>query len=228
MHKWKTNFSLSLFYITRKECSLDVEIAASGYTKEMQEDDELLYPAGLDAGHKAEFSPPEQDAEGKRRLCSATDQETEKDFTDEGEDASEELEQTSEEDSADEIEQSLGLKELCSALQPVEGQIIAARDGAKAASSVIDFSEDKKKIEKSTKIEDQTGQGEDPADKENEDECPDLVDLSTLNREFRPFRYRSVLIVEELFMCVFFIFPFKEISLFQVLGIFLFRCPDLN
>ncbi|XP_060091632.1 serine/threonine-protein kinase RIO2 [Heteronotia binoei] len=173
----------------RKECSLDVEIAASGYTKDMQEDDALLYPAGLDdEGHKAELSSPEHHAEGRRKLCSATDQEMERDFSNEVEDASEELEQTYEEDSADESEQSLDLKDLCSALQPVEGQIIAARDGTKAVSSVIDFSEDEKKMEKSTKIEDQTGQGEDPADKENEDECPDLIDLSTLNREFRPFR----------------------------------------
>ncbi|XP_077203799.1 serine/threonine-protein kinase RIO2 [Paroedura picta] len=170
----------------RKECSLDIEIAASGYTKEMQEDDELLYPAGLDdEGHKAEFSPPEQGAEGKGRFCRAP----ERGFTDEVEDDSEESEQTSEEeDSADESEQSLGLKELCSVLQSVEGQIIAAGDRAEATSSVIDFSEDNKKIEKSIKIEDQTGQGEDPADKENEDECPELVDLSRLNREFRPFR----------------------------------------
>ncbi|XP_048359184.1 serine/threonine-protein kinase RIO2 isoform X2 [Sphaerodactylus townsendi] len=178
----------------RKECSLDVEIAASGYTKEMQEDDELLCPAGLDSeGHKAELSPPVQDAEGKRELYYGTDEETEGDVTDEVEDPFEDqfsgdLEPTSEEDSADESEQSLDLKELCSALQPVEGQIIAAEDRAKAVSSVIDFSEDKKKIEKSTEMEDQIGQGEDPADKENEDKCPDLVDLSKLNREFRPFR----------------------------------------
>lgn len=172
-----------------KECSLDVEIAASGYTKEMQEDDELLYPASLDdEGHKAELSPAGQDAEGEKRSCSATDLETETDFTDDVEDASEDLGQTSEEDSANESEHSLDLKELHSALQPVEEQIIAAGDAAKAVSSVIYFSVDKKKMEKSTKTEDHTGQGEDPADKENEDECPDLVDLSTLNREFRPFR----------------------------------------
>ncbi|XP_054843234.1 serine/threonine-protein kinase RIO2 isoform X1 [Eublepharis macularius] len=174
----------------RKECSLDVEIAASGYTKEMQEDNELLYPAYLDDGsNKTEFSSSVQDAEGEMALCSGADQETEGDFAAEAEDRfTEDLEQTTEEDSTDESEQSLDMKELCSALQPVEGQNIAAADRAKAVSSIIDFSEDKRKIEKSTNIEAQGGQGEDPADKENEDECPDLVDLSTLNREFRPFR----------------------------------------
>lgn len=205
----KLIFPYFSFYISSKECSLDVEIAASGYTKEMQEDDELLYPASLDdEGHKAELSPAGQDAEGEKRSCSATDLETETDFTDDVEDASEDLGQTSEEDSANESEHSLDLKELHSALQPVEEQIIAAGDAAKAVSSEIYFSVDKKKMEKSTKTEDHTGQGEDPADKENEDECPDLVDLSTLNREFRPFRYRTALMVKELFMCIFFVFPF--------------------
>ncbi|KAJ8285153.1 hypothetical protein GJAV_G00022870 [Gymnothorax javanicus] len=32
----------------RRECCLDVEISASGYTKDMQEDDQLLHPACLD------------------------------------------------------------------------------------------------------------------------------------------------------------------------------------
>nr|XP_028605083.1 serine/threonine-protein kinase RIO2 isoform X4 [Podarcis muralis] len=182
------------FKDVRRACSLDVEIAASGYTKEMQEDDELLHPAGPhDEGNETACSPGAQGSEGAETLCSGTDQKTEGDFTEEVEDATKDLGQSSEEeeeeeDSADESEQSLDLREFACALQQAEGQIIAARDRANAGCSVIDFSEDEKKIEKSTKIEDQTGQGEEPADKDCEDECPDLVDLSTLNREFRPFR----------------------------------------
>lgn len=218
-----------LFSFARRECSLDIEIAASGYTKDMQEDDELLYPTGPDqGGFKTEFSPVEENPEGEIALCSGTDQKTDSDFTDEVKDAfgneySEDLVQSSEEDSADESEPSLDLKDFSHALRQVEGQIIAAGDKSNAESSVIDFSEDKKKIGKSTKIEDQTGQGEDPADKEYEDECPDLVDLSTLNREFRPFRYRFILRVEGLFMYLFFVFSFLKMSPFQVLGIFHFR-----
>ncbi|XP_003216424.1 serine/threonine-protein kinase RIO2 [Anolis carolinensis] len=175
----------------RRECSLDVEIAASGYTKEMQEDDELLHPAGPhDEGHETLGA---QNPEEGITLENGIDQKADADFTDEAQEASEVLEQTSEEDSADESEQSLELRELSSALQQVEGQIIATGHGANTEGSVIDFSEDKKKIEKSTKIEDQTGQGEDPADKEYEDECPDLIDLSTTNKEFRPFRDEEAL-----------------------------------
>nr|XP_020648880.1 serine/threonine-protein kinase RIO2 [Pogona vitticeps] len=170
----------------RRECSLDVEIAASGYTKEMQEDDELLHPACPDdESHKIAGA---QNPERGICVCSGTDQATVGDVTDEVEEASEDLGHPSEEGSADESEQSLDLREFSCALQEDEGQITAARDGANADSSVIDFSVDKKKIEKSTKIEDQAGQEDDPADRAYEDECPDLVDLSTLNKEFRPFR----------------------------------------
>ncbi|XP_042304266.1 serine/threonine-protein kinase RIO2 [Sceloporus undulatus] len=175
-----------MFKDIRRECSLDVEIAASGYTKEMQEDDELLYPVcPHDEGHET-FDT--QSPEGGATLGSGTDQKTDKEQK-----ASEILVQTSEEDSTDESEQSLELQEFSCALQQIEGQFIAAADGANTEGSVIDFSEDKKKIEKSTKIEDQTSQGEDPADKEYEDECPDLVDLSTLNKECRPFRDEGTL-----------------------------------
>lgn len=45
-------FSLSkcitFFSFPRREDSLDVEVSASGYTKEMQADDELLHPVGPD------------------------------------------------------------------------------------------------------------------------------------------------------------------------------------
>ncbi|XP_061479049.1 serine/threonine-protein kinase RIO2 isoform X2 [Rhineura floridana] len=178
----------------RRSYSLDVEFAASGYTKEMQEDDELLYPAGPhDEGNETELSSSGQNSEGEITLCSGTDQETERDFKDEEDDVSEDLVQSSEEDSTDESEQNLDLREFSCALKQVKGQIAAAGDMANADSSVIDSFKDKKKIEKSTKIEDQAGQEEDPADKEYEDECPDLVDLSTLNREFRPFRDEETL-----------------------------------
>lgn len=165
----------------------------------MQEDDELLYPTGPDHEDlKTEFSLSEKNPEGEMALSCGTDQKIDRDFTDDafGNALSEDLVQSSEEDSTDESEQSLDLKEFSHALKQVEGQIIAAGDRPNAESSVIDFSEDKKKIGKSTQIEDHTGQGEDPADREYEDECPDLVDLSTLNREFRPFRYRLILMVE--------------------------------
>ncbi|XP_074851392.1 serine/threonine-protein kinase RIO2 isoform X2 [Carettochelys insculpta] len=181
------------FQDIRRECSLDVEIAASGYTKDMQEDDELLYPAGPDEEDCKTVLV--DDLDGKVDLCT-TEEEEKTNFTDEREDnvesrSSEVLACSSKEvDIADSSKkaQSLDMTELSHALEKAEGQIGFSSNNSNAESSAIDFSEDEKRTENSTKIEDRAGQGEYSADKEHEDECPDLVNLSTLNREFRPFR----------------------------------------
>ncbi|XP_053888376.1 serine/threonine-protein kinase RIO2 [Malaclemys terrapin pileata] len=183
------------FQDIRRECSLDVEIAASGYTKEMQEDDELLYPAGPDEeDYKTVFTPLVDDVDGKVNLY--TTEENKINFTDELEDDTESksskvlVNSSKEVDIADSSKkaESLDMTEFSHALEKVEGQIIAGKASNNAESSAIDFSEDERRTENTTKMEDHIGQGEDPADKEYEDECPDLVDLSTLNREFKPFR----------------------------------------
>uniref|UniRef100_A0A8C3TI07 Serine/threonine-protein kinase RIO2 n=1 Tax=Chelydra serpentina TaxID=8475 RepID=A0A8C3TI07_CHESE len=184
------------FQDIRREGSLDVEIAASGYTKEMQEDDELLYPAGPDdEDYKTVFTPLVDDLDGKVNLYT-TDEENKINFIDELEDDAERksskvlVNSSKEVDIADSSKkaQRLDMTEFSHALEKVEGQIIAGKANNNAESSAIDFSEDEKRTENTTKTEDHIGRGEDPADKEYEDECPDLVDLSTLNREFRPFR----------------------------------------
>ncbi|XP_006130508.1 serine/threonine-protein kinase RIO2 [Pelodiscus sinensis] len=181
------------FQDIRRECSLDIEIAASGYTKEMQEDDELLYPAGPDEeDYKTVLV---DDLDEKVNLCTA-DVENKGNFTDELEDdaknkSSKVLVCSSKDvDIADSGKkaQSLDMTELSHVLEEAEGQMNAGKANSNAESSAIDFSEDEKRIENTTKIEDHVGQGEDPADKEYEDECPDLVDLPSLHREFMPFR----------------------------------------
>ncbi|XP_050801786.1 serine/threonine-protein kinase RIO2 [Gopherus flavomarginatus] len=189
------------FQDIRRECSLDIEIAASGYTKEMQEDDELLYPAGPDEeDYKTVFTPLVDDLDGKVNLY--TTEENKINFTDELEDAAESKSSKVLVDSSKEVDiadsskktESLDMTEFSHALEKVEGQIIAGKASNNAESSAIDFSGDEKRTENTTKIEDHIGQGEDLADKEYEDECPGLVDLSTLNREFRPFRDKESMI----------------------------------
>ncbi|XP_070791846.1 serine/threonine-protein kinase RIO2 [Pituophis catenifer annectens] len=175
------------FKDVRKEYSLDIEISASGYTKEMQEDDELLY---LDCPEyetlKTETFSDVQDPEGEIASCNSVDQMTDGNFIHEDKKASGDLLQTPEEDSADEDEDSLDLQGFSCALQQIEEQVTEEKSDPE--SSVIDFPGDKKSIEKSTQLEDEVVHGEDTADIEYEDECSGLVDLSTLNREFRPFR----------------------------------------
>uniref|UniRef100_A0A452HU71 Serine/threonine-protein kinase RIO2 n=1 Tax=Gopherus agassizii TaxID=38772 RepID=A0A452HU71_9SAUR len=189
------------FQDIRRECSLDIEIAASGYTKEMQEDDELLYPAGPDEeDYKTVFTPLVDDLDGKVNLY--TTEENKINFTDELEDAAESKSSKVLVDSSKEVDiadsskktESLDMTEFSHALEKVEGQIIAGKASNNAESSAVDFSGDEKRTENTTKIEDHIGQGEDLADKEYEDECPGLVDLSTLNREFRPFRDKESMI----------------------------------
>uniref|UniRef100_A0A8D0GDP5 Serine/threonine-protein kinase RIO2 n=1 Tax=Sphenodon punctatus TaxID=8508 RepID=A0A8D0GDP5_SPHPU len=119
------------FQDIRRACCLDVEIAASGYTKEMQEEDELLYPTGPDEeDHETEFPPLVEDLEGKIKFKSSKD-----------------LLQSSEDDDTAESAQSLDMTEVRYGLEEAEGQIIAARIQGNAKSSNIDFSEDEKKIE---------------------------------------------------------------------------------
>ncbi|XP_013911749.1 PREDICTED: serine/threonine-protein kinase RIO2 [Thamnophis sirtalis] len=176
------------FKDVRKECSLDVEISASGYTKEMQEDDELLY---LDCPEhetlKTETFSDGQDPEGAIASCNSEDQMSDGNFIHEVKKASEGLLQSPDEDSTDEDEDSLDLQGLSCALQQIEGQVMITEEKADPESSVIDFPGDKKNMEKCTQLEDEVVH-EDTADKEYEDECSGLVDLSTFNREFRPFR----------------------------------------
>ncbi|KAL7988880.1 hypothetical protein Chor_007799 [Crotalus horridus] len=164
-----------------KECSLDVEISASGYTKEMQEDDELLY---LDCpqyeNRKTETFSDVQDPEGEIASCNSIDQTTDGNFIHEIKGASGTLLQTPEEDSVDEEEDSFDLQGFSCALQQIEGQVMT-NEKSDSESSIVDCPGDKKNLEKSTQLEDQMVQ-------EHEDECSSLVDLSTLNREFRPFR----------------------------------------
>ncbi|XP_063036176.1 serine/threonine-protein kinase RIO2 isoform X2 [Melospiza melodia melodia] len=109
----------------RRECSLDKEIAASGYAKEMQEDGELLYPMGSDEDDNTEMLELPEDAEKGLNFFSRNEQNSE-DF-------------------------------------PCEGKILT---------------------ENAAELEDQAGQGGCHEAKENEEECPELVNSSALNEEF--------------------------------------------
>ncbi|KAM8792732.1 serine/threonine-protein kinase RIO2 [Eudromia elegans] len=181
------------FQDIRRECSLDIEIAASGYTKEMQEDDELLYPAGPDEeDHKKGTSEFVEDPESTLNLLSSDkddcgDLNEVDDFSESS--SSEGLMNCSEEadmTESSENTQRLSMSELSSALEQVEEQPVNTNNDAE--SSVIAVTEDKKISENAAEVENQTGPGESIDDKDNEDECPELIDLSTLNKQFRPYR----------------------------------------
>ncbi|XP_069348403.1 serine/threonine-protein kinase RIO2 [Eulemur rufifrons] len=180
------------FSYIRREDSLDVEVSASGYTKEMQADDELLHPVGpdeknIETKEGSEFSFSDEEVSEKAKVCRS---ESESEWNSVGESggcycrSSEDLEQIKEdslsEDSAD--AHHFEMTEFNQALEEMKGQVIEKN-------SITEFSEEKNRTEDYMRQDGQTGQGEIPAGSEEyEDECPHLIALSSLNKEFRPFR----------------------------------------
>ncbi|XP_075889332.1 serine/threonine-protein kinase RIO2 [Nelusetta ayraudi] len=153
----------------RRSCSLDVEVSASGFTKEMEKDGALLHPAGPE-GENADGEDSEEDS-------------------DDDEEAAEEEEENNEE--------SLDMEEYKHAMQELEGLRVSDTHA-----DVPDEAEDNEEteIETETQLESTAG-GDEEAGKdledelrEAEDECPDLADLSTSNKEFKPFRDSSSLL----------------------------------
>ncbi|KAK2911826.1 hypothetical protein QQF64_027677 [Cirrhinus molitorella] len=144
----------------RRTCSLDVEISASGYTKELQQDDRLLHPEG-----------PE--GEGL------------------SEDDEDDIPESAEDTHQAASEEAISMEEYKHAMLELEGLKISKDtpteesdteecEGAQCEEEIP--SED---IQKETDIPKDLEKEE---ENEVEDECPDLVDLSAFNKEFRPFR----------------------------------------
>ncbi|NWH54073.1 RIOK2 kinase, partial [Fregata magnificens] len=205
--KKRFNYESELFPTfkdVRRECSLDREIAASGYTKDMQEDCELLYPPGSDEdGNTTEVSEFVEDAENKLDFFSKDEENNADcmyevgDFSESGAGdfsesrASNDFIYSDEEaDTAESSEntQRLDMSKLSSALEKVEGQAMLWKSGEDAASSTVAFFEGKSITENAAEVENQTSQGGCCNDEENGDKCPDLVDLSALNEKFRHYR----------------------------------------
>ncbi|XP_009077656.1 PREDICTED: serine/threonine-protein kinase RIO2-like, partial [Acanthisitta chloris] len=176
-----------------RECCLDREIAASGYTKEMQEDGELLYPSGSEGDDSAtELLEFVEGSEDKLNYFSK-DEESSADLTSEVGDVSESKtsnntvyssEEEAETAGSSEDTQSLNMSELSSALENAEGQNMHWKLSKDAESSETDFSKSKRITENAAEVENQRGEGECSKDKENEDECPELVDSSALDEKF--------------------------------------------
>ncbi|KFO86499.1 Serine/threonine-protein kinase RIO2 [Buceros rhinoceros silvestris] len=184
----------------RRECSLDREIAASGYTKEMQEDGELFYPPVSDEDDNITEVFVE-DTENKLTFLSK-DKENSADFMYGVSDFSESrtfnnflcsIEETDSTETSENT-QMLNMSDLCSALENIEGQAMLWRSGEDVDRSAIASFKGKSVTEDAAEVKNQTGQGECYNYKEDEDICPDLVDLSTLNEKFRHYRNEESII----------------------------------
>ncbi|XP_057594561.1 serine/threonine-protein kinase RIO2 [Hippopotamus amphibius kiboko] len=175
----------------RREDSLDVEVSASGYTKEMQADDELLHPVGpddksIEIEEGSEFSFSDEEMSEKAKDC-RSENESGRNSVGESVDcccrSSGDLEQIKEslsEDSA--VAHSFEMTEFNQALEEIKGQVVKNN-------SVTEFSGETSRTEHDTKQDNKTGQAGILMNSEKyEDECPHLIALSSLNKEFRPFR----------------------------------------
>ncbi|XP_067838996.1 serine/threonine-protein kinase RIO2 isoform X2 [Heptranchias perlo] len=172
----------------RRECSLDVEIAVSGYTKELQEDAELLHaPGPEEEGDEAEFS--EDDLDDDENTFSNKTSES-KDLLPENKSDSEEfptsnynmIEKTYKEGAGNNEIENIDLIKLKINAEEVERQCTEAVGAVELSGDVKEHN-----LEHATETVHQIGQSDEAL--RDEDECPDLVDLSTQNKEFKPFRY---------------------------------------
>ncbi|CAK6444403.1 unnamed protein product [Pipistrellus nathusii] len=179
-----------VFSDIRREDSLDVEVSASGYTKEMQADDELLHPVGpadieTEEGSELSFSDEELSEHAK---VYRSENQRERNSADESGDCCGrlpgDLEQIKEDDVSEESADAhdFDMTEFNQALEEVKGQVVENN-------SVTHFSGEKNNTENDTRQDGKRGQGGSPTGSEEyEDECPHLIALSSLNKEFRPFR----------------------------------------
>ncbi|KFV65626.1 Serine/threonine-protein kinase RIO2 [Dryobates pubescens] len=182
----------------RRECSLDREIAASGCAKEMEEDAELFYlPSSDEDDGTTELPEFVEDAENKFTSFNK-EKENSADFVEEVGDFSESRtcnsfmcsnEEANWSDSSKNT-QRLNMSKLSSALEKVEEEAVLWKSGEDAESSTISFSKGKNITESAAETDNQTEQGE-CCNKEDEDKCPDLIDLSTLNEKFSNYRTKD-------------------------------------
>lgn len=84
--------------------------------------------------------------------------------------------------------QRLDMSKLSSALEKAEEQTMLWKSDESAESSAVAFFKGKSETENAAEVKSKTGERRCSNDKEDEDKCPDLVDLSTLNEKFGHYR----------------------------------------
>uniref|UniRef100_A0A3Q3XDH5 Serine/threonine-protein kinase RIO2 n=1 Tax=Mola mola TaxID=94237 RepID=A0A3Q3XDH5_MOLML len=149
----------------RRSYSLDVEVSASGFTKDLERDAALLHP-----------TVPEGEEEDEE----------------EGDD-----EEAREEEVGKE-EESLDMEEYKHAMLELEGlklsDLHVAIEDKESESESEEEQQKETQIAPSARTDDETKKVLEEELNEEEDECPELEDLSAFNKEFKPFRDSSSLL----------------------------------
>ncbi|XP_053423039.1 serine/threonine-protein kinase RIO2 isoform X2 [Nycticebus coucang] len=174
----------------RRVGSLDVEVSASGYTKELQAGDNLLQPVGPDerdteTEEGPQFLFSDGEVSEKSEVCRSED-ESEQNCVDQsgGYRLFEDLEQNREDSSSEQSASAhhFGMTDFSQALEEMKGQVVDKN-------SIPEFSEKKNRNENYPRQGGRTRQGEASAGSEEcVDECSHLTALSSLSKESRPLR----------------------------------------
>lgn len=140
----------------RRSCSLDVEVSASGFTKDLETNGALLDPSG----------PEQENDEEEEDEEEVTDEETES------------------------MEESVNIEEY--------NQTMLELEGLKVGDPHEKIQDQKEESSKETKevtpvaspaeADKETGKEFEEELKEEDDECPELTDLSASNKALKPFR----------------------------------------
>ncbi|XP_020388092.2 serine/threonine-protein kinase RIO2 isoform X2 [Rhincodon typus] len=171
----------------RKVASLDVEIEVSGYTKELQEDSELLHASGPETDD-VETGFSEDDLDDESKFSNKTFENV--DLVSENKTDTKEIptpnfnivEKTCTEVAETSEVENIDLQNLKINVHDTEKQYTEVVDTVELSNVDTEYN-----LEHSSEAVHHTGQSDE--DLRNEEKCPDLIDLSTQNKEFRPFRY---------------------------------------
>ncbi|GCC30563.1 hypothetical protein chiPu_0009014 [Chiloscyllium punctatum] len=168
-----------------KVASLDVEIEVSGYTKELQEDSELLYASGPESDD-VETGFSEDDLDDESKFSNKTSENV--DLVSEDDADSEKfptnlkiLEKTCKDVSETNEIETVDLQNLKINVRKTEEQNSEVVDTVELSGIDTGYN-----LEHASEAVHHSGQSDE--DLGDEDKCPDLVDLSAQNKEFRPFR----------------------------------------
>ncbi|XP_059500718.1 serine/threonine-protein kinase RIO2 isoform X2 [Stegostoma tigrinum] len=170
----------------RKVASLDVEIEVSGYTKELQEDSELLHASGPETDD-VETGFSEDDFDDESKFSNKTSENV--DLVFENKTDTEEIptpnlnivEETCAEVAETSEVENIDLQNLKINVHDTEKQYIDFVDTVELSDVDAEYN-----LVHSSETAHRTGQSDE--DLRDEEKCPDLVNLSTQNKEFRPFR----------------------------------------
>lgn len=140
-----------------------MEVSASGFTKDLERDGALLHPAGPEGEEEEDDDDEEEEGDDEE----ATEEEVEKE------------------------EGTLDMEEYKHAMLELEGLKVGdPRADIQDEDEESERPEEQKEtpIAPTERSDEETERGLDEELNEAEDECPDLADLSTSNKDFKPFR----------------------------------------